>query len=189
MGLLDGLLGSFMGGGQQGAQGNSQLLQIALQMLQQNGGKGLAAPPIDVLDTAALVELARRRPVLVELDTVHVEPASYPALAPDGALYSVRDPSLPLDWPALLARQERRQRSLELHAALSDPDALRLVLWLRYTDALYFAGLGQRAAAVRSLDAARRLYPEDRNVVAMHDALRSSAAERPIDVRPFLRLE
>ena len=41
MGLLDGLLGSMMGstsGGQQSAQGGSQLMQIALQLLQQNGG-------------------------------------------------------------------------------------------------------------------------------------------------------
>lgn len=42
MGLLDGMLGNIlggmMGGGQQGAQGQNQLLAIALQMLQQNGG-------------------------------------------------------------------------------------------------------------------------------------------------------
>jgi uncharacterized protein YidB (DUF937 family) len=42
MGLLDGMLGNvlggMMGGGQQGAQGQNQLLAIALQMLQQNGG-------------------------------------------------------------------------------------------------------------------------------------------------------
>ncbi|MEO8345495.1 MAG: YidB family protein [Betaproteobacteria bacterium] len=50
MGLLDGLLGNMMGGmmggGQsaQGAQGNSQMIQMALQMLQQNGGiEGLLA--------------------------------------------------------------------------------------------------------------------------------------------------
>jgi hypothetical protein len=63
------------------------------------------------------------------------------------------------------------------------------LLWLRYTDALYFAGLGQRAAALRSLDAARALYPEDAHVLAMQQALSSSAADGPIDVRPFLRLE
>ena len=42
MGLLDGMLGnvlgSMLGGGQQGAQGQSPLIQMALQMLQQNGG-------------------------------------------------------------------------------------------------------------------------------------------------------
>ena len=41
MGLLDGLLGSMMGGtmgGAQQQQGANPLLQIALQMLQQNGG-------------------------------------------------------------------------------------------------------------------------------------------------------
>ena len=53
MGLLDGLLGSMMGGmmgggqaatGTQGAQGSSQLIQMALQVLQQNGGiEGLLA--------------------------------------------------------------------------------------------------------------------------------------------------
>ena len=53
MGLLDGLLGSVMGGmmgsgqaapGAQGTQGGSQMIQMALQMLQQNGGiEGLLA--------------------------------------------------------------------------------------------------------------------------------------------------
>jgi uncharacterized protein YidB (DUF937 family) len=41
MGFLDGLLGSMMGGttsGGQSAQGNSPLMQMALQVLQQNGG-------------------------------------------------------------------------------------------------------------------------------------------------------
>ena len=45
MGLLDGLLGRMMSGGMtgnatsaQGAQGTSPLIQMALQMLQQNGG-------------------------------------------------------------------------------------------------------------------------------------------------------
>jgi uncharacterized protein YidB (DUF937 family) len=47
MGLLDGLLGNVMGGmmgGGQPQQGGNQLVQIALQMLQQNGGiEGLLA--------------------------------------------------------------------------------------------------------------------------------------------------
>jgi uncharacterized protein YidB (DUF937 family) len=47
MGLLDGLLGNVMGGmmgGGQSQQGGNQLVRIALQMLQQNGGiEGLLA--------------------------------------------------------------------------------------------------------------------------------------------------
>jgi len=50
MGLLDGLLGSVMGGmmgggtSAQGTQGGNQMIQMALQMLQQNGGiEGLLA--------------------------------------------------------------------------------------------------------------------------------------------------
>ena len=53
MGLLDGLLSSVMGGmmgggqaapGTQGVQGGSQMIQMALQVLQQNGGiEGLLA--------------------------------------------------------------------------------------------------------------------------------------------------
>jgi hypothetical protein len=145
----------------------------------------------DVLDPSALVDLARSRPVMVELDTMHIEPAGYGVLEPDGALYRVRAGAAPLDWPKLLENQERRQRALtrQLHGALNDPDALRLVLWLRYTDALYFAALGQRAAALRALEAARALYPEDAHVLAMYQALAASPGEGPIDVRPFLRLE
>jgi uncharacterized protein YidB (DUF937 family) len=47
MGFLDGILGNMMGrmpGGEQPAQGNSPLIQMALQILQQNGGiEGLLA--------------------------------------------------------------------------------------------------------------------------------------------------
>jgi uncharacterized protein YidB (DUF937 family) len=47
MGLLDGLLGNVLGGmagGGQSPQGGNQLIQVALQMLQQNGGiEGLLA--------------------------------------------------------------------------------------------------------------------------------------------------
>jgi uncharacterized protein YidB (DUF937 family) len=38
MGLLDGLLGNVLGGLLNGSQGQSPLLQAALQLLQQNGG-------------------------------------------------------------------------------------------------------------------------------------------------------
>jgi uncharacterized protein YidB (DUF937 family) len=39
MGMLDGLLGSLMGGGASGAQqGQGQLMQMAVQLIQQNGG-------------------------------------------------------------------------------------------------------------------------------------------------------
>ena len=39
MGMLDGLLGSLMGGAAPGAQqGQNQLMQVALQLIQQNGG-------------------------------------------------------------------------------------------------------------------------------------------------------
>jgi uncharacterized protein YidB (DUF937 family) len=40
MGMLDGLLGSLMGGGGTAPQQQNPMLQIALQMLQQHGGVG-----------------------------------------------------------------------------------------------------------------------------------------------------
>jgi hypothetical protein len=145
----------------------------------------------DVLDPGPLAELSRSRPVLVELDTMNVEPESYAVLEPAGALYRVRERADRLAWPALLERQEQRQRALaaRLHHARRDPEALRLLLWLRYTDALYFAALGQRAAALSSLEAARALHAEDAHVLAMYQALAASSGEGPFDVRPFLSLD
>lgn len=40
MGLLDGLLGNLMGGGNSGGSGSNPLLQIAMQMLANRGGGG-----------------------------------------------------------------------------------------------------------------------------------------------------
>ena len=145
----------------------------------------------DLFGQRELIALADRRPVLFELDTEHVRPKSYPALLPSGALYRVRDHSMQVAWPERLADHERTHVELlrSLGAARSEPDAKALLLWLRYTDALYFAAIGQRQAATRSLAAAEELAPEDKNVLAMKRALAESKGEGVFDVEPFLRLD
>jgi hypothetical protein len=146
----------------------------------------------DALDPRALIQLARVRPVFVELDTTHISPSDYFALTPAGPLYRVLDhPSSRPAWPELVAAQERSQRGLlrALPHIDMDVEAKRQVLWLHYTDALYFAALGHRKAAQRSLAAGARLYPNDVHLRAMQKALATSQADGPIDVTPFLRVD
>jgi hypothetical protein len=146
----------------------------------------------DALDPRALIQLARVRPVFVELDTTHISPSDYFALTPAGPLYRVLDhPSSRPAWPELVAAQERSQRGLlrALPHIDMDLEAKRQVLWLHYTDALYFAALGHRKAAQRSLAAGARLYPNDVHLRAMQKALATSQADGPIDVTPFLRVD
>jgi hypothetical protein len=128
----------------------------------------------------------------VELDTSHIAPADYPALEPAGALYAVLCARCaPRALTTSAARQARATQQLEraLGHSLRDADARRLLLWLRYMDALYFAARGDRPAALSALRAAERLYPHDAHLQAMLRALSAHDQPGPFDIRPFLRLD
>lgn len=144
----------------------------------------------DALDQRMLVPLAERRPVLVELDTEHFGPETYAGLLPSGALFRTRDHAASVSWPD--AVRQHRARSARLERALAgvrDEEADRLLLWQRYTEALYFAAHGARAEALRSLAAAKAVAPEDRHVLAFERALTESTTPGAFDVRPFRRLD
>lgn len=144
----------------------------------------------DALDPRALVQLARAQPVFVELDTSHVAPAEYVVLAPAGPFFRVLDkPTTRRPWPELIAAQEHAQAKLQRAVPAQDVEAMRQLLWMRYVDALYYAALGQKPAALRSLAAGEKLYPADVHLLAMQQALARDRSSGRIDVRPFLRVD
>jgi hypothetical protein len=151
---------------------------------------------LDRLEAGALQTLAGKRPAFVELDTNHIAPSDYASLEPQGALYAARCAQCPAEALEASARtQSQAMVRLEraLGPALADADARRLLLWLRYMDALYFAARGAQPAALAALRAAERLYPHDAHLQAMLHAVieseRASPHAGPMDIRPFLRLD
>ncbi|MDD9934615.1 MAG: DUF2723 domain-containing protein [Myxococcales bacterium] len=145
--------------------------------------RALRAPP--------LIDLATRRPLLVELD-LNLDPALYSLLVPEGLLQRVANRAPTLD---LLTRQRRAQaRAHErLYRSLArevrDAETSRQLLWLHYTNALYFAGLGQRALAIEQSQRAALLHPADEHVRRLQTALQAWRPDRPFDLRSHLALE
>jgi hypothetical protein len=142
---------------------------------------------LDRLRAAPLMRLSGRRPVMTELES-HVAAESYRSLLPAGLLYAVVRPRAVRD---ALPRATRLQRVV--HARLADDlgaqrleiETSRQLLWIRYTDALYYAALGRFDRAREALAEAARLRPSDAHVRSLEAALRGP--EAPLDVQPFFR--
>lgn len=139
----------------------------------------LRAPPLQTL--------AGTRPLLVEMD-VRVAPELYDTLVPQGLYHQVlADGATDVDEREGAEGQQalwsRLDRELE---GTRDPETLNQRIWRRYTDALYYAGFGDREAAQSSLAAARALNPSDRLLEAFEAALLASEETGPFDVGPYL---
>jgi hypothetical protein len=141
----------------------------------------------DRLDLVALQRLGARRPLLVEADVSETLPL-YPYLLPEGLLYRLA-PAQPKLALVRLLGQERtathRQLLRTLGAQLEDDETRRKLLWILYTDALYFAFHGALELAAASTRLGLELAPQTQQLVALEAAL-ARAPAGPLDIRPFL---
>ena len=138
------------------------------------------------LSVAELQSLAALRPVYVEMD-VRVTPDMMELLVPDHLYHRV----LTADTTdADEARAMHRHATLwgELYQRIGKPieEYTRTqLLWRHYTDSLYFAGVGDTNAALRTVAAGLALNPRARELLMMRDALKAATPGEPIDVAPF----
>jgi hypothetical protein len=142
------------------------------------------------LEPGALLQLARSRPVLVELDP-HVPQEVYPLLLPIGALYAVAGPRAAVQsLPAAAALQQRIYRAVEtdLGAGVHEVETAHQLLWSRYMDALFSAARGQRDLARAAAAAATALDPDDEQLRALRDALEHGGPGQ-LDVHKFLAFD
>lgn len=139
---------------------------------------------------AGLLDLATRRPVRLELDPHNLFEA-VPYVLPRGNFAEVRTEPTTLTAvrataPAHLARLERLREALERSpGADREPRIAEYVLWRAYHDALFFAARGARNEARAAVAIARRLRPNERELVGLAAAL-DAQGEGPIDVRPYV---
>jgi hypothetical protein len=138
------------------------------------------------LSHPALARLREQRRVLIELDSSFTLPL-YPWLLPNGLYYELQ--SDPPNAAACAEAALRREALLDwLYEALADDahelETRRQLLWIHYTDALYYAQRGLRDQALRASQRGLALEPQARELVALAKALRDGIGA--VDIRPFL---
>lgn len=143
----------------------------------------------DLLRCRDLAAEAISRPTWLELD-VRVPPACYAGLAPEHLLHRVAGGSRQLSAAGSGGQLKDSYARLyaELgQAALGEPETLRQLLAIHYFGAVQFAAVGERGLAREEIARAKRLAPEDANVIALANAL-DAEGEGPIAVARFLEL-
>lgn len=141
--------------------------------------EGALSPP------NALLKLARTRPVYVEADgTTSLDLVQN--LLPEGLLYRVVT-SAPTHAQLLAAAGERTllltRMTRELGADLRGSETLRQLLWIYFTDALYFATHQEKQLALDAITRGLELAPKTPQLLTLRRAL---AQPGRFDLKAFL---
>jgi hypothetical protein len=138
------------------------------------------------LDRSALAKLAEQHRVLVELDTTTTLPL-YPWLTPSGLYYELAR-ERPSDEQCAKAAVRREALLSWLYEAMGDQakevETKRQLLWIHYTDTLFFAQRGLRAEALQAATRGLALEPRARELRALSQAL--LVGRGPLNIEPFL---
>jgi hypothetical protein len=138
------------------------------------------------LDAAELQSLASLRPVFVEMD-VRVEPEMFSLMVPEQLYHRVLTAET-MDLDEAAAMREHAALWSDIYERIGMPiedHTSAQLLWRHYADALYFAGVGDTSAALRTVAAGLALNPHALELKALRNALDESTPGEPIDVRPF----
>jgi len=138
------------------------------------------------LSAPELQSLAALRPVYVEMD-VRVTQELMDLLVPEHLYHRV----LTAD-----TTETDEARAMHEHAALwedlyqrighpIDPHTEVQLIWRHYTDSLYFASIGDKNAALRTVKAGLALNPHPRELLMLQEALKNASPGERIDVTPF----
>jgi hypothetical protein len=144
-----------------------------------------------------LQSLSASRPLLVEMmpPCMGVERgacipfALYETLVPAGIYYEVVESgATDADVTEAAAPQEQTHRRLYAHLGHSSAEEQThdQLLWMHYTDALYYAAVGAREPARSAVRRALRLQPHDRALLMLNEALADPAETGPMDITPFV---
>jgi hypothetical protein len=138
------------------------------------------------LSTAELQSLAALRPVFVEMD-VRVGQDMMELIVPEHLYHRVLT-SDTTDADEASAMRTHAELWDDIYARIGrpiDPHTETQLLWRHYADSLYFAGVGDTHAALRTVTLGLQLNPHARELRLLHEALKESTPGEPIDVTPF----
>jgi hypothetical protein len=136
---------------------------------------------------AAIADLAWKGPLRVEPDVwLPVEVMSY--LLPDGPVYTASPE--PLSTADVVAEAPKHfELWKEFYHLLGngwkEHETWRMLSWTHYQDALFFAGRGDRASALKAIEMALALGNEAQEIKGLKKAL-EDGKQGPMDIAPFL---
>jgi hypothetical protein len=138
------------------------------------------------LSVADLQSLAALRPVYVEMD-VRVTRDTMELLVPEHLYHRVLTADT-TDTDEARAMHTHATLWGDLYQRIGQPieeHTKTQLLWRHYADSLYFAGVGDTNAALRTVTAGLALNPHAQELLLMQDALKAAPPGEPIDVTPF----
>jgi hypothetical protein len=138
------------------------------------------------LSVAELQSLAALRPVYVEMD-VRVTRDTMELLVPEHLYHRVLTADT-TDTDEARAMHTHATLWGDLYQRIGQPieeHTKTQLLWRHYADSLYFAGVGDTNAALRTVVAGLALNPHAQELLLMRDALKAAPPGEPIDVTPF----
>ena len=138
------------------------------------------------LSVAELQSLATLRPVYVEMD-VRVTRDMMDLLVPEHLYHRVLTADTTETDEARAMHTHARLWG-ELYQRIGQPieeHTKTQLLWRHYADSLYFAGIGDTNAALRTVGAGLALNPHARELLMMRDALKAATPGERVDITPF----
>ncbi|MBW1757282.1 MAG: DUF2723 domain-containing protein [Deltaproteobacteria bacterium] len=138
------------------------------------------------LSVAELQSLAALRPVYVEMD-VRVTRDMMDLLVPEHLYHRVLTADTTETDEARAMHTHARLWG-ELYQRIGQPieeHTKTQLLWRHYADSLYFAGIGDTNAALRTVGAGLALNPHARELLMMRDALKAATPGERVDITPF----
>jgi hypothetical protein len=139
-----------------------------------------------MLSAAELQSLAALRPVFVEMD-VRVTQEMMDLLVPEQLYHRVLTAET-TDTDEARAMHTHAELWGDIYQRIGQPideDTKTQLLWRHYADSLYFAGVGDTNAALRTVNAGLGLNPHARELVMLRDALKDATLGERIDIAPF----
>ena len=135
-----------------------------------------------------LQSLAAERPLMIELD-LRVPSALFDTIVPEAGFYRVLPDGLTLaDERSAAANQRETYARLftRLGSDRSEPQTKNLLLYRHYSDALYYAHLGDRDAARHAVALGLACQPEAKELKALQIALADLTVKGPLDIKPYV---
>lgn len=142
-----------------------------------------------------LQSLAASRPLLIEMMTPCrgdergpcIPPALFETLVPAGMYYEVVETgATDTDVTEAAAPQAQMHRRLYAHLGgqTAERETRNQLVWMHYTDGLYYASVGAREPAAAAIGRALRLRPSDPILLQLAEALADPT--RPLDLSDFV---
>jgi len=139
------------------------------------------------LSAPELQSLAAIRPVYVEMD-VRVTQEMMDLLVPEQLYHRVLTADT-TDTDEARAMHDHAALWADIYQRIGQPIEEHTevqLIWRHYTDSLYFAGVGDRNAALRTVAAGLALNPHSQELRMLQEALKKSSPGERIDVAPFM---